>query len=79
MIRNGESEFTAVSHYCVITSLSRSLSSTVRKDNNGKAYVCRKCCNSFKSQKDLDKHFPCMSTTFDRYPEPGTILGFKNF
>ena len=74
----GESEFETVSHYCVITSLSR-LSSMVRKDNNGKAYICRKCCNSFTSQKDLDKHIPCMSTTFDRYPEPRTILRFKNF
>ena len=47
-IWKGESEFMAVSHYCVITSLSRLLSSTVRKNNNGKAYICRKCCNSFK-------------------------------
>ena len=34
--------------------------------------------HSFKSQEDLDKHIPCMSTTFDRYPEPGTILNFRN-
>ena len=63
----------------MITSLSRLLSSTVRKDNNGKAYICRKCCNNFKSQEDLGKHVSCMSTTFDRYPDPGTILRFKNF
>ena len=72
-IKNERKEFEIVSHYCVITSLSRLLSSTVRKDNNGKAYICRKCCNSFKSQKDLDKHVPCMSTSFDRYPKPGTF------
>ena len=42
-------ECDVISHYCVITSLSRLLSSKVRKDSNGMAYVCRKCCNSFKS------------------------------
>ena len=79
-INNGKKEFEIISHYCVITSLSRLLSSSmVRKDNNGKAYICRKCCNNFKSQEDLDKHVPCMSTTFDRYPDPGTISRFKNF
>ena len=78
-IENGKEEFEIVSHYCVITSLSRLLSSTVRKDDKGKVYICRKCCNSFKSQKDLDKHAPCMSTTFDRYPGPGTLLQFNNF
>ena len=67
--------FKIVAHYCVITSLSKLLSSTVWKDNNGKAYIC---CNIFKFQKDLDQHIPCMSSTFDRYPEPETILRFKN-
>ena len=36
------------------------------------------CCNSFKSQEDLGKHVPCMSNTFDKYPEPGTLLMFNN-
>ena len=39
MISNGESEFEIVSHYSLITSLSRLLSSTVRKNNNGKGDV----------------------------------------
>ena len=77
--RNGEEGFEVLSHYCVITSLSRLLSSTVRRDDKGKAHICETCCNNFKSQKDLDKHFPCMSTTFDKYPEPGTILEFINY
>ena len=78
---NGKDEqvFDIVSHYCVISSLSRLLCRKVYSKSKVSAYVCRKCCNSFKSQEDLDKHVPCMSNTFDRYPEPGTLLRFKNF
>ena len=46
-VRENKHEFEIVSHYCAITSLSRLLTSTVRKDNRGKAYICRSCCNCF--------------------------------
>ena len=76
--KEGKEGFEVISHYCVIKSLSRLLSSTVRKDNNGKIYPCDSCLYCFKSQEDLDKHVPCMSTTYDKYPEPGTVLKFIN-
>ena len=48
-------EFNIISHYCAITSMSRLLTSTFSK-HHGKTYVCRSCCNNFKTQELLDKH-----------------------
>ena len=69
------------SHYCVINSMSRLISSQVSKNTRTK-YVCDYCLNYFGSQKVLDKHTESCSkheAVNTILPKPGeNIFKFKN-
>ena len=65
-IRKEGEEKEIIPHYCVLKSISRLTTSTTRKDDKGRTYVCRSCLFPFKSQESLDRHVLCMSTTYDK-------------
>ena len=69
-----------ITHYCLIKSISRLLSSQVSK-HNGEHHFCLRCMNPFCSQKSLEEHLEycnakeCIKINM---PEKGTVLKFKN-
>ena len=76
LISDGEKQ-----HYCLISSMSRLLSSQTSK-RNGAQYFCMRCLNSFHSQESLDKHLEYCSAheaVKIEMPGEGTTLKFKNY
>ena len=70
-----------VTHYCLITNLSRLLSSQAIKHKE-KHNFCLRCMNPFWSQKSLEKHLEYCNTKECikiNMPEKGTMLKFKNY
>ena len=72
-----------VSHYCLIESFSRLVSSQVSKDK-GKSFLCERCLNPFLTEESLNKHKEycntneCIKVVM---PEKGKndIVKFKNY
>jgi hypothetical protein len=69
------------SHYCLIKSLSRLLSSQTTKHGH-KQFYCRRCLNPFNSEETLAKHKEYCSTNEAikvEMPKEGSTLNFKHF
>ncbi|XP_022794378.1 uncharacterized protein LOC111333124 [Stylophora pistillata] len=67
-------------HYCLIKSLSRLVSSDLSK-NKGKKFICRRCLNYFGSEKLLETHDELCrdhDAVREKMPEEGTYLSFNN-
>ena len=69
------------SHYCLINSLSRLLTSQVNK-HKSKLYYCLNCLNGYDKPEKLDKHKKYCSEEESikiNMPAPETYIKFKNF
>ena len=67
-------------HYCWIKRMSALVASQTNK-HKGKKYVCKYCCNSFPTEKSLQKHIEYCSrqkAVRVKMPEKGTMLSFEN-
>ena len=76
LLANGENN-----HYCWIKRMSALVTSQINK-HEGKRYFCKYCCNSFPTEKSLQKHLEyCLKRKAVRVemPEKGTMLSFKNY
>ncbi|PFX13987.1 hypothetical protein AWC38_SpisGene21896 [Stylophora pistillata] len=68
-------------HYCLIKSMSRLISSQLSKAKN-KKYICRRCLNYFGTQKLLDIHSELCEkheAVREKVPQPETSIIFKNY
>ena len=68
-------------HYCWIKKMSALVTSQINKHEK-KRYFCKYCCNSFPTEKSLQKHLEyCLKRKAVRVemPEKGTMLSFKNY
>src|SRR5258708_12255668 len=66
-------------HYCLIKNFSRLM--TAQTGGNNTLHYCRRCLNSFKEIKYLDKHIEyCKEQNAVRIelPKRGAMLRFKN-
>ena len=75
LLTNGENN-----HYCWIKRMSALVTSQINK-HEGKRYFCKYFCNSFPTEKSLQKHLEyCSKRKAVRVemPEKGKMLSFKN-
>ena len=68
-------------HYCWIKKMSALAASQINKHER-KRYFCKYCCNSFPTEKSLQKHIEYCSrqkAVGVEMPKKGTMLSFKNY